>query len=263
MARKTSSASAICGTAVGCTNDVTSIHAKPASDSRSTKRILSGVEMDARSFCRPSRGPTSTMRTSGAMQLLYVGCAQRQQLHTAGHLLADLHAQLGDDPGVGRLDHMLHFHRFQHDQWLMLADSLAVDHGDLDHAPRHWRGEAAGAPLRATPTGRGVFHAHGGWAAHSVAAVLPFDDAPIGAVSPASNSLTVDTDAPPRAVLVGVEEAHKQRIRLSVNTHFVGVEVARYARRMRPTRATPGRRHIDPSEPPGGRRTPRILHCGR
>src|SRR5919202_3912486 len=155
IARKTSSASAIRGTALGCTNDVTSIHGKPASDSRSTKRTLTSVGMGAGSFCSPSRGPTSTIRTrrgrASAMPLLYVlGLVVRakgEQARAAADLVAHLDAHLGHDARVRRLDHVLHLHRFEHDQRLVLDHALAGLHRHPDHAGRHGRGQ----PPRATP----------------------------------------------------------------------------------------------------------------
>src|SRR5918911_1728099 len=163
MARKTSSASAMRGTAFGCTNELTSIHPKPASESRSTKRTLTSVGMGAGSFCSPSRGPTSTMRTrrgrTSAIPLLYVldlvlnrfldlilG-AEGEQARAAGDLLAHLDAHLRHDARVRRLDHVLHLHRFEHDQRLVLDHVLAGLHRHPDHAGRHGRGQ----PPRATP----------------------------------------------------------------------------------------------------------------
>ena len=66
-AAKTSRASASCGTRSGRTNDVTSTTGRPAAASRSTKATLSAVAIRAASFCRPSRGPTSTIVTRFVM----------------------------------------------------------------------------------------------------------------------------------------------------------------------------------------------------
>src|SRR5665647_395042 len=59
----TSAASAICGTHLGDTKLVTSISFKPASCSRCTSPILTAAGTACFSFCRPSRGPTSTNLT--------------------------------------------------------------------------------------------------------------------------------------------------------------------------------------------------------
>ena len=67
MPANTSAASAICGTHFGLTNADTSITACPAALNRLTNSILSAVETLARSFCNPSRGPTSTTVTRWIM----------------------------------------------------------------------------------------------------------------------------------------------------------------------------------------------------
>src|SRR5437660_4580495 len=144
MRRSTSSASAICGTALGWTNEVTSIQPNPAAESRSTKWTLSSVEMRAFSFCSPSRGPTSTTRTSAVMTSTVLSvppsrCGrlsrgpEREQLRAARDLLADLDMDVGNDARVRRFDDMLHLHRLERDQRLVLADLLTLHDGDFDH----------------------------------------------------------------------------------------------------------------------------------
>src|ERR1700674_1115754 len=63
MPAKTSAASAIWGTHFGLTNAVTSMTGSFAAPRRLTNSILSAVETETCSFCRPSRGPTSTTVT--------------------------------------------------------------------------------------------------------------------------------------------------------------------------------------------------------
>src|SRR5208282_5909287 len=63
IAAMTCALSAICGTHLGETKLVASIAGRPASLSRSMRPTLTGVGTIAGSFCKPSRGPTSTMRT--------------------------------------------------------------------------------------------------------------------------------------------------------------------------------------------------------
>jgi hypothetical protein len=63
MPASTWALSAICGTHFGETKAPTSMVCKPASPRRSISSILTAVEMVCFSFCKPSRGPTSTMRT--------------------------------------------------------------------------------------------------------------------------------------------------------------------------------------------------------
>ena len=62
--RTTSAASAICGSSRAGTKDATSISRTPAAYSASIQRSLSAVGMVALTDCRPSRGPTSLMRTA-------------------------------------------------------------------------------------------------------------------------------------------------------------------------------------------------------
>src|SRR3990167_1593637 len=59
----TSALSAICGTHFGLTKLVTSISFRPASCKRCTSSILTAAGTGCFSFCRPSRGPTSTSWT--------------------------------------------------------------------------------------------------------------------------------------------------------------------------------------------------------
>ena len=62
-AASTSAASASCGITSGRTNEVTSIRLNPVAESRSISRTLSAVAIVSGSFWKPSRGPTSRMRT--------------------------------------------------------------------------------------------------------------------------------------------------------------------------------------------------------
>ena len=59
----TASASAIAGTALGCANDTASTRRAPASTNRVISSTLASVDSSTDSFCRPSRGLTSTMET--------------------------------------------------------------------------------------------------------------------------------------------------------------------------------------------------------
>jgi hypothetical protein len=68
MPANTSPVSAICGTRAGCTNAPTSMTGRPAAASASTNATFAAVSTRAASFCRPSRGPTSTTRTRPAGQ---------------------------------------------------------------------------------------------------------------------------------------------------------------------------------------------------
>ncbi len=65
-ARSTSAPSASWGITSARTKLVTSSRSTPVRASISTRRTLSGVEMTSGSFWKPSRGPTSRMRTCSA-----------------------------------------------------------------------------------------------------------------------------------------------------------------------------------------------------
>jgi hypothetical protein len=98
MPAKTCAASAICGTHFGDTNADTSITWWPALERRSTNAILSAVAIGVFSFCRPSRGPTSTTVTRPGACTLF----ELQEVHAGLHQFA-LHAMNGlDDPGARR-----------------------------------------------------------------------------------------------------------------------------------------------------------------
>src|SRR5688572_26491172 len=64
MPVKTSAASASCGTHFGLTKLVASMLSRPVAVSRSISSIFAAVGTSVFSFCSPSRGPTSTMRTA-------------------------------------------------------------------------------------------------------------------------------------------------------------------------------------------------------
>ncbi|KAG0758957.1 hypothetical protein G6F22_019502 [Rhizopus arrhizus] len=59
----TSAPSAICGTHLGDTNEAASTLGKPAAARRLTSSTLMSVGTNSFSFCRPSRGDTSTIFT--------------------------------------------------------------------------------------------------------------------------------------------------------------------------------------------------------
>ena len=71
MPAYTSAASASCGTHFGLTKLVASMVLRPVSDSKSMNLILSEAAMTLFSFCRPSRGPTSTIFTDFGSWLMF------------------------------------------------------------------------------------------------------------------------------------------------------------------------------------------------
>src|SRR5690242_6580235 len=104
MRSSTSVWSAICGTHFGETNAVASTAGSPASARRSISSTLSAVGTSAFSFCRPSRGPTSTRRTC---------LFKRDQLRAFEYLLAGAVVDLLHHAVGRRGDGVLHFHRLE------------------------------------------------------------------------------------------------------------------------------------------------------
>src|SRR5688500_1781555 len=132
MRSSTSVWSAICGIHFGETKAVASTADRPASARRSISSTLTAVGTSPRSFCSPSRGPTSTMRTD---------LFKRNQLRALEHLLAGgivdfLHHAVGR-----RGDRVLHLHRFQDKERLALAHFGAGGNHDLDDLPLHRLGD--------------------------------------------------------------------------------------------------------------------------
>src|SRR5689334_18359125 len=112
MPAYTSAASAICGTHFGLTKLVASTVRRPQSDRRSISAILSAVATGADSFCRPSRGPTSTMRTAGSLM---------------GGRAHEAHLAPGEQVVVAqrlRVDRRAHAHRHRA---IAVAPDLALD----------------------------------------------------------------------------------------------------------------------------------------
>src|SRR5688572_20917225 len=134
MPANTSAASASCGTHFGLTKLVASIVFSPVSDRRSISAILSRVAMIAFSFCRPSRAPTSTMRT-------YAGKAtSRLQRHQHGIGLDEVAfggAHFGDGAVARRFQAQFHLHRFEHQQLLSCGHCIAGARLDQYYPARH------------------------------------------------------------------------------------------------------------------------------
>src|SRR5687768_6111518 len=147
MPAQTSAASAICGTHFGLTKADTSIMAWPAADSLLTKAILSGVGTNADSFCSPSRGPTSTIRTRDGRELSFTAEPAREprtqnpeprtalsfeidERNARLHEIAGRAGHRRHAPIARRDDRQLHFHRLQHDQHVAAHDHLSGRHVD-------------------------------------------------------------------------------------------------------------------------------------
>src|SRR3954471_9961366 len=135
MRSRTSVWSAICGTHLGDTKAVASTAGRPASARRSISSSFTAVGTSPGSFCRPSRGPTSTMRTR---------LFKRHQLRALQHLLARAVVDLLHDTVGRRGNRVLHLHCFQDQERVALADLGARLGQQLDDFSRHGRGEGAG-----------------------------------------------------------------------------------------------------------------------
>src|SRR6185312_1522100 len=125
----TSATSARGGTHLGDTKDVASTAAKPASDNMSMSRTLPSVATTAFSFCRPSRGPTSTRRTRAGSADAAIALARRRveidEIGAFGDALADAAVDGAHRAVVRRDDRVLHLHRLEHDERRGLRDRVA------------------------------------------------------------------------------------------------------------------------------------------
>src|SRR5712691_11902928 len=148
MPANTSSASANCGTHLGLTNADTSMTGSRAALKRLTNAILSAVETLARSFCRPSRGPTSTTVTRR-----FTSLSQLDQRLVRLHDLA-LAAVNRLDHAVARCaDGQLHLHRFDQDESIACFHRLSCRHEHADDGCRHRCGERLDHASRSRPDG--------------------------------------------------------------------------------------------------------------
>src|SRR5580692_5539385 len=80
---------AICGTHFGDTNEAASMLTKPARDRRLTSSILTSAGMVSFSFCKPSRGPTSTILTCFGNVVLVISISFRA-VDDSSHYFATL-----------------------------------------------------------------------------------------------------------------------------------------------------------------------------
>src|SRR5215213_2325950 len=130
--------SAICGTHFGDTNAVASTAGRPASARRSMSSSLTAVGTWFGSFCRPSRGPTSTMRTR---------LFKRHQLRAFEHLLAGVVVNLLHHAVGRRRDGVLHFHGLEDQERVALGDLRAGLRQHLDDLSGHRCRKGAGGSV--------------------------------------------------------------------------------------------------------------------
>src|SRR5215471_4213584 len=113
---------------------------------------LTSVPIGAASFWSPSRGPTSTMRIFAIPLTLTLSLrarGQNDQRGARGHLLAKLDADLANHTRVRRFHDVLHLHRLQHHQGLVLRHRVAGGDVDLDDARGHRGGQVTRRTVRA------------------------------------------------------------------------------------------------------------------
>src|SRR4051812_14364431 len=132
---KTSAASAICGTHVGLTNADTSMVLCPASLSRLTNAILSAVEIEAASFCSPSRGPTSTRLTLATISI------QIDEARARLNEFACAAMNCANGAVTRCADRKFHLHRFEHDERVTALHPVARPHLHGHDGGRHGRGQ--------------------------------------------------------------------------------------------------------------------------
>src|SRR3954467_453953 len=123
MRSSTSVWSAICGTHFGDTNAVASTAGSPASARRSISSSLTAVASSPGSFCSPSRGPTSTMRTWSVPD--FKCSLQGYELGALDDLIAGGIVDRLDHALGGRGDGVLHLHRFEDQQRLAFRHLLS------------------------------------------------------------------------------------------------------------------------------------------
>src|SRR5688572_6288837 len=135
MRSSTSVWSAICGIHLGETNAVASTAGSPASARRSMSSTLTSVGTSPRSFCSPSRGPTSTIFTD-----LFKG----NQLRALEDLLAGSVMDFFHGPVSGSCNRVLHLHRFQDQEGIAFRHLGSGLGHHFDDFPRHRRRKRAG-----------------------------------------------------------------------------------------------------------------------
>src|SRR5438445_1414565 len=210
------------------------------------------------------------------MVLLYVwravGRSDCQQARASGDLLTLADANLGHLARVRRLDDVLHLHRLEHDQWLVLPDLLTDLDGDLDHAARHWCRQPSGRTAQAT-IGGGFLHRRRAPAFEAIAAAPPRHDTPIACAVFVDDGHHFAVHAePPVRWRLSAGRAHVEVFAIGVNVDHVRVRVAGHADTVKRSRPPPRSRLIEAAQTPRDARPPGIgihfwpqeeVHCAR
>src|ERR1700675_4320729 len=133
MPRSTASEFTICGIAFGDTKAPTSTVCSPAPTSASMNAIRSATLTGVFSFCRPSRGPTSTMRTESLMLISQSYRFDLGEFHAFLHDIADLAFYHFQNTCEWRAQGLFHLHDFKRQDRRALRE-----HGPLLRQQRHY-----------------------------------------------------------------------------------------------------------------------------
>src|SRR4051794_4533995 len=126
MPRNTWSEPIICGIAFGDTNAPTSTVCRPAPTSASMKAMRSATPTAVFSFCRPSRGPTSTMRTGSLMPPSLAQWFDFGEFDALADDVADLAFDGLQHARKGRAQGLLHLHDFEGQDRSALLERIAL-----------------------------------------------------------------------------------------------------------------------------------------
>src|SRR5882724_2765716 len=158
--RSTWSEFTICGIAFGDTNAPTSTVCSPAPISASTKAMRAATLTGVFSFCRPSRGPTSTMRTESLM-MISQSCSRSGRLDFGEfdaflHDIADLAFYHFQHACEWRTQGLLHLHHFKCENRRALLQRGAHFSQQRHHRARQRRHDLVFANLLLGLTAEGI-----------------------------------------------------------------------------------------------------------
>src|ERR1700674_701978 len=139
MPRSTASEFTICGIAFGDTKAPTSTVCSPAPTSASMKAMRSATLTGFFSFCRPERGPTSTMRTESLMLISRSCRLDLGEFDAFLHDIADLAFYHLQHARERRAQGLLHLHDFKRQDRCTLLQSCAHLGQQRHHSARQGR----------------------------------------------------------------------------------------------------------------------------
>src|SRR5882724_5935548 len=134
--RNTVSEFTICGIAFGDTKAPTSTVCKPAPTSASMNAMRSAALTGVFSFCRPSRGPTSTMRTLSFMTVSFRYGFDFREFDTFLHDIANLAFDRFQHAGKRRAQGLLHLHHLEGEDRRALLERRTFIRQQCHHGTR-------------------------------------------------------------------------------------------------------------------------------